>query len=151
MPLLFEKFIGFFLWIRSKGLTWTIYSLSCQHQKKQKQYFVFNFAHVYGLSLCGGGRETITDIYHNCFLETFSSFMVVFTMGVRLNLTSKVSIGLFLCVYFDRNKQQPQHSWTSANVLAHVNVFFLFPWHIKSSTLAASSLDFPCVCQTLEG
>lgn len=77
-------------------------------------------------------RQTITDIHHNCFVETFSSFMVVFTTGVRLNLTSKVSVGLFLCVYFDRNKQQPQHSWTIANVLDHFNVFFFFPWHIKT-------------------
>lgn len=52
--------------------------------------------------------------------------MVVFATGVRLNLTNKVSID-FLCVYFDRNKQQPQHSWTFANVLAYFYVFLRLP------------------------
>lgn len=44
----------------------------------------------------------------------------------RLNLTSKVCID-FLCVYLDRNKQQPQHSWTIAYVLAHFNVSLFLP------------------------
>ena len=113
--------------------------LSCQHQKNNTDYFLLSIC-VYGLS-CVRWRQwdNHAKIYHHCF-KAFSSFMVVFTTGVRLNLTIKVSID-FLCVYFDRNKQQPQHSWTIANVLAHFNVF-LFSLTYKNSKLAASSSDF---------
>lgn len=107
----------------------TIYSLSCQHQKNNTDFFFSPSLHIcVWPELCGGGRETIThtETSHYCFEEAFSSFMVVFTSGVRLNLTSKVPID-FLCVYFDRNKQQPQHSWTNANVLAYFNVFLFSP------------------------
>lgn len=48
----------------------------------------------------------------------------------------------FLCVYLDRNKQQPQHSWTIANVLAHFTVSFFSLTYKKNSQLAASSSDF---------
>lgn len=37
------------------------------------------------------------------------------------------SLLTFLCVYVDRNKQQPQHSWMIMNVLAHFNVFLFLP------------------------
>lgn len=111
----------------------------------EEQYFLFFssslYIYVYGLScVVEAERQSHTEISHYCFEEAFSSFMVVFTSGVRLNLTSKVSID-FLCVYFDRNKQQPQHSWMNVNVLAHFNVF-LFSLTYKSSKFAASSLDF---------
>lgn len=126
MPLLFEKFIGFFLWIESKGQH-GLYTVCHVSTKKTIQIFFLSvYVCVYGLSLCGEGRGNHTEIYHHCFEEAFSSFMVVFTTGVRLNPTSKVSIDFFLYVYFDRNKQQPQHSWTGANVLAHFNVFLFF-------------------------
>lgn len=65
--------------------------------------------------------------------------MVVFTTGVRLNVT--VEFGLFY-VYFDRQRQQPQHSWTIVNVLAHFNGFPLFTQaYIKIQNCSLSSSD----------
>lgn len=103
--------------------------------------FFFLCTYMHGLScVVEAERQSHTEIYHHCFEEAFSSFMVVFTTGFRLNLTRKVSID-FLCVYFDRNKQQPQHSWTDANVLAHL-MFSSFPLTYKNSKFVASSSDF---------
>lgn len=94
MPFLFEKFIGFFE-LRVKGKVEPISSMSGQHQVNNTDFLS---TYVCGLSCVVEAEGQIhTQTYHYCFEEAFSSFVVVFATGVRLNLTSKVSIDSFIC------------------------------------------------------
>lgn len=87
MPLLFERFIVFFHCIEDKGQSGLFIFGHVNTTRKILIFFPL-------LCICVWQRDNHTEIYHHCF-EAFSSFMVVFTTAVRLNLTSKVSIDFF--------------------------------------------------------
>lgn len=119
MLLLFSKFIGFFPWIN----TCVDYLQSVMSAPWEKYCFFVTLCVWYGLSLCGVGSDDPVEMCHHCFKEAFSSFMVVFTTGFRLSLTNKVCC-LFYVFTLTEINYQPQHSWTTANVLAYFAVSF---------------------------
>lgn len=140
MLLLFEKFIGFFLWIACKRSAWTIYSLLCQHHKNNTDIYLLCVC-VYGLSVVVAERQSHRD------LSPLFSRGILFIHGGFHNRCQVKSDqqGLYWLFYvFTLTEINNSHNIVGRVLMSWLTSMFssFFSLTYKKSKLAASSSDF---------